>query len=281
MGRMANFRLRAVRRATDGLTWATGGRGPAMRVTEVDAGGRPGRLYLPEGGEDWPPVIFFHGGGFITGGLDSHDVVCRQLAAASGFRLLAVDYRLAPEVPAPAQLDDAMAACRWALSQPPELANSARIVVAGDSAGAYLAARCAMALNRTGRPVIAQLLLYPLLHLREADWARPAEPVRAVGLSAVRHIQRQLGLHEYPPILSLDVAALPPTVIASGRALDPVHADIKAFVERLKRSAVAVDWRVHPMLLHGALNLAGLSQAIARVNGDAGSRLWAQVRAAT
>ncbi len=272
---MASLRIRSLRRATKVLAGTVWGRGPVLPVTALIAAGRPARLYAPPGGERWPPLLFFHGGGFTSCGLDTHDVLCRQLAATSGFRVLAISYRLAPEHPAPAQLDDAIAACRWALSNPPELGgNCTTIMVAGDSAGAYLAARCSLALNQKEQRIAGQLLIYPLLQMSPADWsARLHHPARTAGRLAVRLIQDELGAFEYPSIFSFDLAAMPPTVIVSGRTLDPVHDDVATLAARLQVLDIPHAWQLYPMLIHGGLNLACLSRRVAKIVDDAASAL--------
>lgn len=116
-------------------------RGPEMReVCELRIGELPARLYRPQDGPA-PLLVFLHGGGWTIGSLDSHDRACRQLAAGSGVAVLALDYRLAPEHPWPASVDDAVAALRWVAEVPAELgASPFAVAVGGDSAGGTLAA---------------------------------------------------------------------------------------------------------------------------------------------
>jgi acetyl esterase len=271
---MANLRVRSLRRTIELLAGTISGHGPNLPVTSLLAGRSRARLYSPPDGERAPPLLFFHGGGFNACDLDTHDVLCRQLAAASGLRVLAIDYRLAPEHPAPAQLEDALDACCWALSEPAGLGgNSATIMVAGDSAGAYLAARCSLEFNRERRRIAGQLLLYPLLHMSRADWSIPSHPGRATGRLAIRLIQRDLGPFEYPSIFDFDLAAMPPTVIVSGRALDPVHADVATLVARLNAHDIPHAWQAYPRLIHGGLNLAGLSRSVEKIVDQAASTL--------
>jgi len=278
---MVGFAIRLLRRATRSLGVAFGGRLPDIAVTTLDAGGRLARLYQPLGSEAYPPVLFFHGGGYVSCDLDTHDSLCRQLAMASGLRFVSVDYRLAPEHPAPAQLDDALAACRWALAEPAALGgNSASIAVAGDSAGAYLAARCCAVLNGARRPVVAQLLLYPFLQMEPGQWSKPAfHPARAVGRVAAGSIRGHLGTDGYPPILSFDLTAMPPTVLVSGRALDPIRADAAAFAEQLRRTGTPLVHTEYPTLIHGAFSVSGLSRRWERAAVEAGLALRSLVTA--
>jgi acetyl esterase len=128
--------------------------GPSLnRVEDLRVAGRPARRYSPSEATDLPIVVYFHGGSFFAGGLDTHDVLCRHLAQASGASIVAIDYRLAPEHVFPAAYEDACAAVEWALAQ------TDRVAVAGDSAGANLAAGAA----QEHRSVRAQLLVYPML----------------------------------------------------------------------------------------------------------------------
>ena len=128
-------------------------------IRNVDAGGIPARLYRPNLGVTGL-CVYFHGGGFVIGDLDSHDDVCRKLALASGHAVLAIDYRLAPEHRYPAAVDDAIAATRWARDHASELgADPSRMAVAGDSAGGNLAAVVAL---YGGVDLKFQLLVYPV-----------------------------------------------------------------------------------------------------------------------
>ncbi|NDD87536.1 MAG: alpha/beta hydrolase [Actinobacteria bacterium] len=128
-------------------------------IRDVDAGGVPARLYRPT--KDVTGLcVFFHGGGFVIGDLDSHDDVCRKLAVASGHAVLAVDYRLAPEHRFPAAVEDAISATKWAHDHARELGvDSTRMAVAGDSAGGNLAAVVALF---SGVALKFQLLVYPV-----------------------------------------------------------------------------------------------------------------------
>lgn len=132
------------------------------------------RLYRPHAATTaGPAVAFFHGGGFVICDLETHDSLCRWLAHASGLRVLSVDYRLAPEAAFPAQLDDGEAATRWASLNADLLGlDPDRLLLGGDSAGAYIAVEVAAKLNAERPRAIAGLvLLYPLLELGDEAWA--------------------------------------------------------------------------------------------------------------
>jgi acetyl esterase len=140
----------------------TGGRQPIGAVRDLRAGVLAARLYTPSEPEDGPLLVFFHGGGFMYGDLESHDAACRFLAERSGVRVLALDYRLSPEHRFPAAYDDAVSAFHWAVDNAPSLdADAQRIGVGGDSAGGNLAAGVAIEAARSGLPCAWQLLVYP------------------------------------------------------------------------------------------------------------------------
>lgn len=172
---MIGFPTKALRALLAASARYLDGARPEVCVEPVVAGACAARLYRPHEGDGGPPLLFFHGGGFVSCGIETHDGLCRRLAHVSGCRIVSVGYRLAPEHPAPAQLEDAIGACRWALSSPACLGSTDRIFVGKDSAGGYLAARCAAALNleRPGA-IAAQLLFYPLVGLDPRGWSAPA-----------------------------------------------------------------------------------------------------------
>ena len=143
--------------------------GPSVaEVVSLQAPGRSGsirlRAYRPQIDEPAPTIVFLHGGGFVMGDLDSHDAMCRTLAAVSGATLIAVDYRLAPEHPFPAALDDAEDAIAWIRGNAGELGfDGQRLAIVGDSAGGQLAVAATLRERAASRPVRHVALLYPLL----------------------------------------------------------------------------------------------------------------------
>ena len=235
-----------------------------IEVRTVDVAGMAARLYAPPGGEAHPPLVFFHGGGFTACDLDTHDSLCRHLALASGIRFLSVAYRLAPEHRPPAQLDDALEACRWLLANPEAAGgHDGRIFVGGDSAGGYLAARCAAALPGA---VAGQLLLYPLVQMDDAAWtARPLRNARLIGRIAISRINMLLGDAPYPSLVDFASEAMPATILVCGDALDPVSPDAASLEAALRACGVRVELRTYGGLVHGALNISGLSRSVARV----------------
>lgn len=195
-------------------------------------------------------VIFLHGGGFATCGLDTHDEVCRLLARASQARVIAVDYTLAPEATLQRQLDEAADVAAWV-----HASWGVRLALAGDSSGAYLACRTALDLAGSELEVWAQALIYPLVQLDDATWAKPyVTDARIVGRVAAVFIRRWMP-GGAPSLLDHDLSLAPPTVLLSG-GLDPVHADAKRLADALGRAGVAVEHVQPPLLPHGSIHLS-------------------------
>jgi len=253
--------VRGVRATTQRLI---GKRSDADGVAVHDAwlAGRPVRHFQPATAPAHDRLLYFHGGGFISGSIDSHHGLCSQLAAQTGMELVSASYRLAPEHPAPAQLDDALAVAR-ALAETP-----GPLLIGGDSAGAWLALRCALAVHETqpGR-FAAALLLYPFVDLdAQRDtllgYARPAVAVMRAALGGA-----------YPSLLALDLAKAPPCALLWGAGLDPVAPGAQALANGLAVAGVATRVRRHRMLVHGGLNLANRLALIDRLLAAAATDL--------
>jgi acetyl esterase len=210
-----------------------------------------------------PLIVYFHGGGFVCCDIDTHDSVCSWLAKSARGRVLSVGYRLAPEARFPSQIEDVRAACAWAFQNAQRLgAEPHRIVLAGDSAGAYLAATMSLELNRVNPGAVAlQILLYPLIHVQDSLWAdEELRNFRFLGRVACLYIARSLGGEALPSLLDVDLSAAPPTIVAGGGPMDPVRSDVKAFVDALRRADVRVTERKYPVLMHGGLNFTAYSR---------------------
>lgn len=246
-------------------------------------GPRPVRLYRPDGTTaDAPLLIYFHGGGFVTGDLDTHEALCVRLAAAAKLPVLAASYRLAPEHAYPAQLDDAIVLAHAALADP-ALASGGPIVVGGDSAGGWLAASVAARLEaeRAGT-VAAQLLIYPLVHVDEALWAEGLlRHTRAIGWAAVRYIRiaLQAGAEGAPSLLGDGALAAVQTVIVTGGALDPTAPDAEGLTDRLEAIGATVVRRTYPTMLHGFCNLTHASATAREALVEAGRLIADAVKA--
>jgi acetyl esterase len=227
------------------------------------AGPLAARYYEATNAHAAPLLVYFHGGGFVCCDIDTHDSICSWLAKSSGGRVLSVGYRLAPEAPFPAQLEDTRAACAWAFQNAQRFgAAPDRIALAGDSAGAYLATTMALELNRAMPGAVAlQVLLYPLVHVRDSLWAdEELRNFRFLGRVACLYIARSLGAEALPSLLDVDLSAAPPSIVAGGGPMDPVRADVKAFVDALRRQGVRVQEKKYPVLMHGGLNFTAYSK---------------------
>ncbi|HYD86623.1 MAG TPA: alpha/beta hydrolase [Vitreimonas sp.] len=253
------------------------------RVEDLEISGAAGplraRYYEAQDAPPQPLIVFFHGGGFVCGDIDTHDSVCSWLAKCSHGRVLSVGYRLAPETPFPGQLHDARAACAWAFQNAHLFgAESNRIALAGDSAGAYLAATMALELNRaTPGAVALQALLYPLIHVQDTMWAdEELRNFRFLGRVACIYIAKSLGAEALPSLLDIDLAAAPPTIVAGGGPLDPVRADVRAFVHALGAAGVRVTEKKYPALMHGGLNFTAYSKTATSALQDVGALVHAE-----
>lgn len=268
-----------IRRLHVGLDRAASEACPDSEDLEVDGAEGPlcARLYKPCGAEvPGPLLIFFHGGGFVLCDLDSHDALCRRLAAAARMRVLSVDYRLAPEHRFPAMHRDAQAAFAWARDHAERLGSKPELIgLGGDSAGAHMAAW--LALNGDVKPAFL-VLLYPLLDVDEAEWkGNPMRDLRFLGGAAIAFIRSQIedfeaeggALAEFR-IGAGDLSRLPPTVLAEVE-LDPLRPGIRAFGDQLKASRVRVEHLVFPALPHGAFNFAYLSKPAAQGLDETGA----------
>ena len=241
--------------------------GGLARVEDIDIAGPAAplraRYYEAKDATPAPLMLYFHGGGFVCCDIDTHDSICSWLAKSSQGRVLSVGHRLAPETPFPGQIEDASAACAWAFQNAQRFgAPPHRIALAGDSAGAYLAATMALEINRvTAGAVALQVLLYPLIHVEDSMWAEEElRNFRFLGRVACIYIARALGAEALPSLLDVDLSAAPPTIVAGGGPMDPVRADVRAFVHTLREAGASVTERKYPVLMHGGLNFTAYSK---------------------
>ena len=241
------------------------------RVESLELPGPAGplavRLYVPHGAaEPGPLLVFFHGGGWVIGDLDTHDAPCRFLAANSGVRVLAIDYRLAPEHPFPAAAEDAGAAYAWASANAARLgADPTRIAVGGDSAGGNLAAVAALHARDEGLTAPAmQLLIYPVT---VADEELPSRRTFGDGFLLTRPDMDFFEGNYLPAgsdrsdprisVLHADLSGLPPAYLAIA-GFDPLRDEGIAFARRLEEAGVPVSLRLHPGLVHTFANLTAI-----------------------
>ena len=206
-----------------------------------------------------PTLVYFHGGGFVAGGLETHDGLCRQLVSDGGFKVIAVDYRLAPEHRYPAAVDDAWAAVQWIEQNAAELGvDAGRMAVGGDSAGGMLAAIVTqMAKEKGGLKPAFQLLLFPNTQMG-GETASLNE--FAVGYFLERRtIEYFAGLYLPPgtdknapsvsPLRARDVAGLPPAYVMLA-GYDPLHDEGLAYAEKLRAAGVKVTIADYPDMVH-------------------------------
>jgi acetyl esterase len=265
---------------------------PELRVEDhtidAPAGTIPIRVYWPPAGADANPpvVVFFHGGGWVVGDLDSYDGTARNLAVGAEAIVVSVDYRLAPEHPYPAAVDDAWAATRWVAAHAREFdADPTRLGVAGDSAGGNLAAVVSqLARDNAGPPIAFQLLWYPATTW---DTSLPSftENARApiLDLDAVKAHSRwyagDMDLTDPPvtlaPARATDLTGLPPAYIAVA-GHDPLRDDGARYAELLAAAGVPVELHNAEGLIHGYLGYAGVVPAAT----EAADRALAALRTA-
>jgi acetyl esterase len=238
-----------------------------QRVTDLTVRGAAGqlgaRLYVPRDvGRGL--LVFFHGGGWVVGDLDTHDGLCRAIAADAGIRVLSVEYRLAPEAPAPTAAEDAIAAFTWAVDHAEDLgADPALVAVGGDSAGGNLAAVVAQQSVRRDLPRPAlQVLLYPAVDLVAR---RPSRDLFSEGFILSEadiiwyrdHYTPDPTLRPDPivsPLRAEDLTGLPPTYLTTA-GFDPLRDEGLDYVKALKSAGNALTHVPHPTLTHGYANL--------------------------
>jgi acetyl esterase len=226
------------------------------------------RLYTPAGSGPFPLMVFFHGSGFVLCSLDTHDGMCRNLAAGIGCVVVSVDYRLAPEHKFPAGPDDCLMATRWAAAHAAEIgADASRILLAGDSAGGNMAAVTALRVRDEGGPALAgQMLLYPV-----TDYHTPGTPSyveNADGYGLTRDTMEWFWAHyladaahaDHPhasPLRAPDLSRLPAAYVMSAE-YDPLRDEAERYGERLRAAGVPAEITRRPGMNHGFLFWVGL-----------------------
>src|SRR5262245_35977703 len=225
----------------------------------------PLRLYRPALGV-LPAFVFFHGGGWVVGDLETHDVVCRQIARDAGVVVIAVDYRLAPEHPFPAASDDAWSATTWIAAHAGELEiDPSRIAVGGDSAGAGLAAVVALMARDSRKWRLAfQVLVYPVVDLRaeSGSYSKYADGYlltrSAMRWYIAQYARTPQAVNDWhaSPLLAPWVHGVAPALILTAE-LDPLIDEGEAFARRLRGARVPVDYQVVPGMVHGYLTMGG------------------------
>ncbi len=234
-------------------------------VRDVDAGGVPTRLYRPTPEPELGLLVYLHGGGWVLGDLDTHDNLAREIAAGSGCAVLCVDYRLAPEQPFPAGLEDAFAVAAWVQENAETLGcDRGRIAIGGDSAGANLAA----VVTQSGTPFRFQLLVYPITDARGGTPSYDAQKdgpwlTRGGMQWFLRHyLSGGRGAADDPrvsPLLAPDAAlARSPRTLVITAELDPLRDEGEAYAERLRGLGVPTELTRYDGMFHGFFAFADL-----------------------
>ncbi|MET3519861.1 alpha/beta hydrolase [Mesorhizobium abyssinicae] len=231
--------------------------GVTVETTAIPAPAQdiPIRLYRNAKPQTAAMMLYVHGGGFILGGLDSHDDVCAELCARTGFEVVSVDYRLAPEHLHPAAFDDVMAAFEWAAA-----AYDRPVLLCGDSAGGNLCAAVSHATRGHAKKPVGQLLIYPGLggDRSRGSYVTHAEaPMLTVrDLEFYKHIRTggedRTGDITLAPLADADFAYLPPTVLITAEC-DPLSSDGEAYRDRVVAAGGHAYWFEEPGLVHGYL----------------------------
>jgi acetyl esterase len=241
--------------------------GPAGRIAsveDVDASGVPVRVYRPAAGE-LPGLVYCHGGGWVVGSVVSHDPLCRTLAARSGCAVIAVDYRLAPDNPYPAAVEDAWRVTTWAAQRFSPLA------VAGDSAGGQLAASVALRARDNGLSLALQVLIYPATNYGfdtqsyRDNTEGPALTAAQMRWFWAQYVQDEARADEpgCSPLRAPELARLPPALVLSAE-YDPLRDEGEAYARRLDEAGVPVTLRRYTGLIHGFIRMPAVIQ---RANG--------------
>ena len=235
-----------------------------VRARHAVANGIPVRVY--ESGEPSATVVYFHGGGFVVGGLESHDDICAEICAGAGSRVVSVDYRLAPEHVHPAAYDDSIAASHWSISK-----FDGPIVLAGDSAGGTLAASVVHALRHETDRIAGQVLIYPALGAgtdsgSSLDHANAPLLTRddIIAYKAFRTGGREPANDwTYAALQDSDFSNLPPTIIVAA-AIDPLADDGRVYRDLLRDAGCKAEWISEAGLVHGYLRARNMSSKARR-----------------
>ena len=244
------------------------------------AGPLPARLYVPHEapGSEGALVVCFHGGGWVVGDLDTHDVLCRGLARSSGARVLSVGYRLAPEHPFPAGVEDALASFRDAVARAGELdADPRRVAVAGDSAGGHLATVTARLAAADEHPPAFQLLIYPVTVCLEVAASRLqfAEGFLLTKENMDFYEENFIGGADradprISPLRADTLSGLAPAMVVTA-GFDPLRDEGEAYALRLRDDGVRTILRRHPGYVHGFAHFmvggSGPREAVAEMGG--------------
>jgi acetyl esterase len=237
------------------------------RAVPGSFGDIPIRIYTPEVDGPYPALVYYHGGGWVIGNLDSHDGICRSLTNLAKCAVISVDYRLAPEHPFPAAVEDSYVAAQWIFEHAAELnIDPSRIAVGGDSAGGNLAAVVAFLAKERGTPkLIHQLLIYPITSLSfdTVSYAKNGEGyflTRDLMVWFSEHYIKNPEDAENPlaaPFLIEDLQGLPPALVITAE-FDPLRDEGEAYATRLREADVSVIYTCYDGMIHGFVGTTGI-----------------------
>jgi acetyl esterase len=240
---------------------------PLAEMHDLVAAGPGGslrlRLYRPEADRTLPLLVYFHGGGWTIGDLDTHDVLCRQLALASGAAVLSVDYRMGPEQRFPAAVDDCVAATRWARSEAAALGiDPARIAVGGDSAGGNLAAVVSIVERDAGAALAHQLLIYPATDMRATAPSHRSNgqgyllTADSVAYYRGHYIADPAEWTDWraSPLLAPDLTRLPPALVLTA-GFDPLRDEGRQYADALSAAGNRVQYVCFERQIHGFMTM--------------------------
>lgn len=252
------------------------------RTIPGPTGPLPVRVYTPDGRGPHPVAVYYHGGGWVTGNLDTHDGSSRGLCNTGRCVIVSVDYRLAPEHKFPAAAEDAYAAAKWAVDHTLEIGGRpSRVAIAGESAGGNLAAAvCLMAKDRGGPPLLFQVLIYPVMDYGSNT---PSYRENAEGYFLTRssmdwywgHYLKapEDGSDPYAsPLKAKDLAGLPPALVITAE-YDPLRDEGEAYASRLKDAGVPAACSRYAGMMHGFFNQPNDMDDARKAYAEAGAAL--------
>jgi acetyl esterase len=241
-----------------------------LQVSDLETEGVKFRLFVPEGADPRPGVLYFHGGGWVLGGPETHDDMCAEMAAGAGCAVALVDYRLAPEHPHPAQLEDSLKVWQWMRAHGAAHGiDPSNILAAGDSAGGQMSVALALTLKEMNLPQLQGLvLIYPVLgaDLDTPSYIRNAHAPCLTRAEMAFYLSSFLGPEDHPnwrdekavPNLARDITGLPPTFVMVADH-DPLHDDGVLFFQKLQAAGIACSMRDEPALAHSYMRARNVS----------------------
>jgi acetyl esterase/lipase len=251
--------------------------GPVEDVLAVENRTVPGpggdirvRIYRPDAASNRPVLVYFHGGGWVVGSIESHDGVARHLCRFGRCVVVSVDYRLAPEHAFPAAVEDAWSATNWLSNHASEIGgDSRRLAVGGDSAGGNLSAVVAQRARDGGLRLVQQLLVYPVL---DCKLSPDASSEYGYWVRNYLHAETDAADLDASPLRADDLRGVAPAVILSCGP-DPLLEQSEVYTRRLLESGVQVEHIVYPALIHGAYRMPGVLDGARQMLDDSAAAL--------